>query len=100
MKKVEVKSQAEFDKCVATGNVAVVVGCSVVARDNSSVEATGNSSVVAWDNSSVVARDHVFIRFFSALKITASLSVVILKHVQSDAIEGGRQLDFIDDEKS
>jgi len=64
MEHIEVRSQAEFDACVKAGNIAVVIGCSVVAmdnssvvaRDNSSVEARGNSSVVAMDNSSVVAR--------------------------------------------
>ena len=72
-RKIEVRSQAEFDACVAKGNIAIVIGCSVVARGNSSVEAWDNSSVVAredscveawnnssvvsWDNSSVVARE-------------------------------------------
>jgi hypothetical protein len=67
---------------------------SVVARENSSVEAWGNSSVVAWGNSSVEAWENVFIRLFSALKIKASLSVVILRHNKYFSTEGGRQLDI------
>jgi hypothetical protein len=70
---------------------------SVVACDNSSVVACDNSSVEACDNSSVEARGNVFIRFFSALKIKAESSVVILKHNKSNTIEGGRQLDVIND---
>ena len=54
-KRIEVKSQADFDACVNDGNIALVIGCSVEARENSSVVAGGNSSVVAWENSSVVA---------------------------------------------
>jgi hypothetical protein len=72
--RIEVRSQAEFDACVKAGNIAIVIGCfveargnssvearensSVVARENSSVEAWENSSVVAWGNSSVVAREN------------------------------------------
>jgi len=129
MKRIEVRSQVEFDECVNAGNIAIVIDCSVeawgnssvVARENSSVEAWGNSSVEARENSSVVARgnssvearenssvvargnnsveawDNVFIRFFSCLKITASISVVILKHTPSASIEGGRQIDVIDE---
>ena len=124
--KIEVRNQKEFDDCIAEGNIAIIINCSVVAKGNSSVvalenssveawgnssvEALENSSVVAWENSSVEARGNssveargnssvvawgnAFIRFFSALKIKASLSVVILKHNKSDAIEGGRQIDI------
>ena len=53
--RIEVRSQAEFNACVEAGNIAIVIGCSVEARGNSSVEARGNSSVVARENSSVVA---------------------------------------------
>jgi len=103
MEKKEVRNQQEFDACVAENNIAVVIGCKVMARDdckveargNSTVETWGNSTVVAWDNSTVEARDNTFIRFFSCSKITASEGVVILKHNQSDSIEGGRQLDII-----
>jgi hypothetical protein len=93
--RVEVRSQAEFDACVKIGNLAIVINCSVVARenssvvawdnssveawDNSSVEAWGNSSVEAWGNSSVVAWGLTFIRWFSCLKIKASLQVIIAK---------------------
>jgi hypothetical protein len=122
-KRIEVRNQLEFDACVKNGNVAVVINCSVEARGNSSVEAWGNSSVVArdnssvvawdnssvvawdnssvvaWDNSSVEARGNVFIRFFCALKISASAGVVILnqKYKATDCIEGGRILDVIED---
>jgi hypothetical protein len=44
-KRTEVRSQAEFDACINLGNIAVVIGCSVVAWGNSSVVARGNSSV-------------------------------------------------------
>jgi hypothetical protein len=71
-KRIEVRTQIEFDACVKDGNIAVCIGggffvaqgnssvvawgnSSVVARGNSSVEARGNSSVVARENSSVVA---------------------------------------------
>ena len=54
--KVEVRSQAELNACVQAGNIAVVVGCRVVALENSSVVALGNSRVVALENSSVEAR--------------------------------------------
>src|ERR1700752_726477 len=65
-KRIEVRSQAEFDICVAAGNIAVAIGCyveawgnsSVEARENSSVEARGNSSVEAWGNSSLVPREN------------------------------------------
>lgn len=81
MIRVEVHNQQEFEDCVKAGNIAVVIDC----------------AVVAWDNSSVEANNNVFIRFFSALKIKAQSSVVILKHGNSEAIEGGRQLDVIND---
>ena len=104
MERIEVHNQKEFDACVADGNVAIVINCSVAAWENSSVEALENSSVVARENSSVVALENssveawenAFIRFFSALKITASIGVVILKHHQSEIIEGGRQLELIE----
>jgi hypothetical protein len=113
--RIEVHSQAEFDACVKAGNIAVVIGCSVEARgnssvvargnssvvawENSSVEAWENSSVVAWENSSVVARGNssveawgnVFLRLWSALKIKASAHVIILKHGEARQIEGGIQ---------
>lgn len=106
MKNIEVSNQEEFDACVRDGNIAIVINCSVEARGsssvvamgNSSVEARGNSSVVARDNSSVEAWDNVFIRFFSALKIKSQLSVVILKHNKSATIDGGRQLETINDQ--
>ena len=87
MKKKEVRNQQEFDACVAENNIAVVIGCKIVARENSKVVERENSTVEAWGNT--------FIRFFSCLKITASEGVVILKHNQSDSIAGGRQLDII-----
>ena len=111
MKKKEVRNQQEFDACVAENNIAVVIGCKIVARENSKVVARENSTVEAWGNSTVEARGsskveargnstveawgNTFIRFFSCLKITASEGVVILKHNQSDSIAGGRQLDII-----
>ena len=55
---IEVRSQEEFEACVEAGNIAVVIGCSVVARENSHVVALGNSHVVARSNSSVVALDN------------------------------------------
>ena len=107
-KRIEVRSQAEFDACVGAGNVAIVIGCRIVAwenssveaRENSSVEAWENSSVVAWENSSVVARENssveargnAFIRLFSALAIKASAYVTIVKHGTAQALEGGRQM--------
>ena len=100
-KRIEVRSQAEFDLCVSAGNIAIVIGCSVVARENSSVEAWGNSSVeargnssvvarenssvVAWGNSSVEAWGNVFVRLFKALRIRASIGVVIMRHDQAKA---------------
>lgn len=54
--RVEVRSQAEFDFCVKAGNTAIVIGCSIVARENSRVVARENSSIEAWGNSSIVAR--------------------------------------------
>ena len=89
--RVEVRSQAEFDACIKASNIAVVIGCSVVAWENSSVVARENSSVVAWGNSSVVARGNVFVRWFSALKIKASFAVIIGKMGEPDgALEGRR----------
>ena len=106
IERIEVRSQVEFDAAIAAGNIAVVINCSVQARGNSSVVALENSSVVAWGNSSVEARgnssvealENVFIRFFSALKIKASAGVVILKHSHSEIIEGGRQLELINEQ--
>jgi hypothetical protein len=57
-KRIEVRSQIEFDACVAGGNIAIVIGCRVVARENSTVVAWGNSTVVAWENSTVEAREN------------------------------------------
>jgi hypothetical protein len=106
--RIEVRSQAEFDICVKAGNIAIVIGCSVEAWENSSVVARGNSSVVArenssveaWENSSVVARENssveawgnVFIRLFSALSIKASVHVAIMVHGEAKALQGGNQV--------
>ena len=100
--RVEVRSQAEFDACIKASNIAVVIDCSVVARGNSSVVAWGNSSVEARENSSVEARENssvvawgnVFVRWFSALKIKASFTVIIGKMGDPNGtLEGGRVLD-------
>jgi hypothetical protein len=71
----------------AWGNSSVEArgNSSVVARENSSVEARGNSSVEAWGN--------VFIRLFAALKITASVSVIISRQGNAKKIEGGTVLE-------
>ena len=98
--RIEVHSQAQFDACVKAGNIAIVIGCHVVAWGNSSVEAResssvvawGNSSVVAWENSSVVAWGNVFIRLFGALKINASAHVVIMLHGKAKQIIGGKRI--------
>jgi hypothetical protein len=66
---------------------------SVVARDNSRVEAWENVNVEARGNCSVEARGNVIIRLFSALKITATAYVTIIKHGTAATLEGGRQLD-------
>ena len=111
--RIECRTIAEFDACIADGNIAIIFDLKVVARDkssvvawgnssvvargNSSVEARGNSSVVAWDNSSVVAWGNVIIRLWSALSIKASADVTIIKHRQAQSIEGGRQLDAAPD---
>jgi hypothetical protein len=115
-KRIEVRSQAEFDLCIKAGNIAIVIGCSVVAwgnssveaRENSSVVAWGNSSVEAWGNSSVVARENssveawgnssvvawgnVFVRLFSALSIKASAHVAIMVHGEARTLTGGNQV--------
>ena len=100
MKKITVKTQAEFDAlpakfsewtriyiqndakigrivvCVKRGNSSVEAwgNSSVVARGNSSVEAWGNSSVVALENSSVVAREN------SSVEAHGNSSVVALEN--------------------
>ena len=51
-----------------------------------------NSSVEAWENSSVEACGNVFVRLWSALKITASAHVVIVLHGHAGSVHGGRQL--------
>ena len=92
-KRIEVRNQAEFDACVSVGNIAIVIGCHVVARGSSSVEARENSSVVAWGN--------VFIRLFSALKIKISAHVVVMRYNNSMTIEGeGRELEAIIDPRT
>ncbi len=91
-KRIEVHSQAEFDACVNLGNIAIVVGCRIVAR--------GNSSVVARENSSVVAQGNVFIRLWSALKIKASAHVIIAIHGSAQSIEGGRQMKAVPEPKT
>mgnify|MGYP001617184426 CR=1 FL=1 len=99
-KRIEVRSQAQFDACIKAGNIAVVIGCRVVAWGNSSVVARENSSVVAWGNSSVVARENssveawgnVFIRLFCALKIKASAHVVVMLHGEAKKIIGGKRI--------
>jgi hypothetical protein len=117
MERIEVRSQAEFDVCVRAGNIAIVIGCRVVARENSSVvawenssveawgnssvEAWENSSVVAWENSSVVASANVFVRLFSALKIKVTASVVIMIHgYGGPSIEGGNQINAVPEPKN
>ncbi len=92
VKRIEVRSQVEFDACVKDGNIAIVIGCSVVAWGNSSVVARENSSVVARENSSVEAWGNVFLRLFSAIFIKVSINVVIIKHEHAPSFEGGQQI--------
>src|SRR3990167_6887752 len=79
---------------VARGSSHVVARGSshVVARGSSHVVAWGSSHVVAWGSSHVEAWGNVFLRLFSALKITASASVVIMMHGQSTSITGGKRI--------
>ena len=90
-KRIEVRSQAEFDACVKLGNIAVVINCRVEARENSSVVARENSSVEAWGNSSVEAWGNVFVRLFSALSVKASLHVSIMVHGKAKTLTGGKR---------
>ena len=74
--RIEVRSQAEFNACVEAGNIAIVIGCSVEARGNSSVEAWGN----------------VFVRLFAALKVKVSASCVVMIHGQAKSLIGGKRV--------
>src|SRR3990167_6044595 len=82
---------------VARGSSHVVARGSshVVARGSSHVVAWGSSHVVAWGSSHVEAWGNVFLRLFSALKITASASVVIMMHGKSTSITGGKRIKAI-----
>ena len=83
--RIEVRSQDEFDACVSAGNIAIVIGCSVEARDSAHVVAWGSAHVVAWGS--------VFIRLFSAMSIKASAYVTIVKHGDAPGtITGGNVL--------
>ena len=116
-KRIEVRTQAEFDVCVKAGNIAVCVGggffvawgsshvvargsSHVVAWESSHVEAWESSHVEAWGSSHVEARGsshvvawgNVFVRLFSALSIKASTHVAIMVHGDAQSIEGGQQM--------
>ncbi len=71
-------------------SVTAYDGSSVRAYGSSSVTACGSSSVTACGNSSVRATGNAFIRLLSALKITASISVVVMAHTSDKVIEGGQ----------
>ena len=89
---VEVSTQKEFDLAIQAGNIAVCLSGRFIAAGTAYVVARGSSHVVAWGSSHVVARGNVFIRLFSALKIQASASVVILMHGQAGTISGGQHI--------
>ncbi|MGL4810638.1 MAG: hypothetical protein ACRCXM_02585 [Beijerinckiaceae bacterium] len=107
-KRIEVKTQAEFDACVNEGNTAVVMegrfvaygsasveaygSASVKASGSASVKAYGSASVLAYGSASVVAYGSAFIRLFSALRIKASAHVVIMMHGTAQEIVGGTQV--------
>jgi hypothetical protein len=79
----------------AWGHSSVVAreNARVDARGNALVEARDNAIVEAWGNAIVEARGNVFIRLYSAQKITATPYVTIVKHGTAATLEGGRQLD-------
>src|SRR3990167_4215754 len=64
----------------------------VEARESSHVVAGGSLHVEAWESSHVEAWENVFIRLFSALKIEASASVVIMLHGKAKTITGGKKI--------
>ena len=108
MKRVECRTIAEFDAAIKAGNIAVIFNLSVVAWGSSHVEAResshvvawesshvvawGSSHVVAWESSHVVALGNAFVRLFSAIKVTASASVVIMLHGKAKSITGGKRI--------
>ena len=107
MKEVKVKTQAELDAVIKAGDLAICVEGSFSITDNATVEAWGNATVRAWgnatvraggnatvragDNATVRAVANVFIRLFSALKITASASVIVMRYDDGKCkVNGGK----------
>ena len=60
--------------------------------ENASAELRENASAELWGNASAEASGNVFLRVFSALKIVASASVIILMHGKSESITGGQRI--------
>ena len=113
-KEIKVATQAEFDACVKAGNIAVCISghfeasgratvrafdsatvtafdsATVEASDSATVTASGSATVTAFDSATVTAFGRVFVRLFSALKITATAQVVILREPRSRGdVDGG-----------
>jgi len=96
----QASTQAEFDMhikagfgvVVKTGRFEAYGSSHVEARESSHVVAGGSSHVEAWESSHVEAWENVFIRLFSALKIEASASVVIMLHGKAKTITGGKKI--------
>lgn len=68
----------------------------VRAADSAIVRAAGRAVVYASDSATVYASGSVFVRVFSALKITASAHVVIMLHGAAKSVKGGQQIAVYD----
>src|SRR3990167_4054424 len=64
----------------------------VRAYGSSTVRAYDSSTVTAYDSSTVTAYGYAVIRVFSAIKLTAAATCIVLVHVSGVQIEGGQQI--------
>lgn len=98
--RIECRTKAEFDACIAAGNIAVCFDLQVVLKGSSSAVLRGSSSAVLWESSRAELREsssaeaygNVFLRVFSARKIKASASAVIMMHGKAKSIIGGKRI--------
>ena len=85
--RVECRTIAEYEAAIKAGNIAIIFNLHVEARESSHVVARGSSHVEA--------RGNVFIRLFSALKIEAAASVVVMAHGKAEKMTGGKRVKAI-----
>ncbi len=86
--KIKVRTQAEFDKAVSEGAIAICIGDGhFEARDNSFIEARDNSFVKAYENSSVKAYENSSVKAWgnSSVKAYENSSVEVWENSSVEA---------------